>query len=96
MSILAYWLSNYMFDIFRACVLSACTIGLVHYFNVKLEIIWVLLLEYPFALVPFTYCTSFFFKKESTAQNFTMFLHLAISAVGAIGVFMLRMVQETE
>lgn len=46
--------------------------------------------------MPFTYATSFLFSKESTAQNFTLFLHMVVSAIGAVAVFLMRMVQETE
>ena len=51
---------------------------------------------YPFAIVPFTYVTSFAFSKESTAQNVTIFSHLIIGSILASAVFMMRMMQDIE
>ena len=96
MSLLSYWLTNFTFDILKTHLLSGMTIILLHLFNFDMPDIWIILLIYPFALIPFTYATSMFFSKESSAQNCTIFVHVFISSIGAGGVFMMRMVKQTE
>ena len=51
---------------------------------------------YPFGVVPFTYATSFIFTSENIAQTVTIFLHFVFSGIGAIVVFVLRLIQSTE
>ena len=91
MSLASYWLTNFIFDIVKTLLLSGMTILLLHLFNMDLPDFWVILIVYPFAIIPFTYATSFIFSKESTAQNVTTFVHIIISSVGAVGIFTLRL-----
>ena len=67
MSLASYWLTNFIFDILKTMFLSLMTLLLLEIFNVNLPDIWLIMLLYPFALIPFTYATSFLFSKESTA-----------------------------
>ena len=67
MSLASYWLTNFIFDILKTMFLSLMTLLLLEIFNVDLPDIWLIMLIYPFALIPFTYATSFLFSKESTA-----------------------------
>ena len=67
MSLASYWLTNFIFDILKTMFLSLMTLLLLEIFNVDLPDIWLIMLLYPFALIPFTYATSFLFSKESTA-----------------------------
>jgi hypothetical protein len=67
MSPSAYWLVNLSFDLIKTLLVSCTILLLIELFNLDFPDAWVLLLEYPFAIVPFTYATSFLFSKESTA-----------------------------
>ena len=93
MSLGSYWLTNFIFDILKTLLLSVMTILLLHLFNLELPDFWTILLMYPFAIIPFTYLTSFIFSKESTAQNVTIFVHVLVSSVGAVGIFTLRLIK---
>ena len=96
MSLRSYWLTNFTFDILKTLLLSGITLLLLYFYSIEMPDIWVILLLYPFALIPFTYATSFMFTRESSAQNCTIFLHVIISSIGSVGVFMLRIIKETE
>ena len=67
MSLASYWLTNFIFDILKTMFLSLMTLLLLEIFNMNLPDIWLIMILYPFALIPFTYATSFLFSKESTA-----------------------------
>ena len=67
MSLGAYWTLNYTFDMLRAIVLVAVAIVLIHVNKLGLQDVWIALVVYPFAIVPFTYASSFLFDKEGTA-----------------------------
>ena len=45
----------------------AIFIGLNKAFELQYEGVWALLLLYPFSIIPFTYLTSYIFKRDSTA-----------------------------
>ena len=51
---------------------------------------WAVLLMFPFAVIPFTYVTSFIFTDTSTAQTLTLVLHVAIMAIGTSVIFTFR------
>ena len=53
-------------------------------------------LIYPFGIISFTYATSFLFTNENLAQTVTIFLHFVFSGIGAIVVFVLRLISSTE
>ena len=75
MSAQAYWLVNFLFDLFKTLLVSGLILLLIHAFALDFPDAWTLLLAYPFAIVPFTYATSFLFSKESISQNCTIFFH---------------------
>ena len=74
----------------------AVSIALIIKYKLGLTDVWIAMLAYPFAIIPFTYTTSFFFTKEATSQNFTLFWNLFFSGLVSIGVFFMRMVKEAE
>ena len=92
---LAYWVSFFILDLIMAYVPCILTCVLIELFELKYQYVWLVLLVYPWAVVPFTYCTSQMFSKESTAQAFTIYLHFAMSGIGGMIVFALRMVEGT-
>jgi hypothetical protein len=50
---------------------------------------------FPIGVIPFTYATSFFFQNENIAQTVTIFMHFCFSGIGAIVVFILRVISST-
>ena len=67
MSLAGYWASNIIFDIMMAYIPIGLIIMLTFVFNKQYEGVWLLLLLYPPAIVPYTYVTSFIFKSDITA-----------------------------
>ena len=56
-----YWFTNILFDLTKTLIVSGTTIGLIYLFDLDLPDFWLVLICYPFALVPYTYVTSFMF-----------------------------------
>ena len=61
MSKLAYWSVNMLFDLFKCLLVSGLILVLIEMYNLDFPDSWAILMEYPFAIVPFTYATSFMF-----------------------------------
>lgn len=95
MNLAAYWASNISFDIFKAMIPCVLSIAFLYAFSLEKDNVFILFLLYPFAIVPFTCVTSFFFSKESTAQPVTMVIHFFICGMGAIAVSLLRIFEST-
>jgi ABC-type multidrug transport system fused ATPase/permease subunit len=99
MSLSAYWLTNLFFDLTRAYVISGSTILLIILFGLEKlanSDVYLVILLYPLAIIPFTYVSSVLFTSSSAAQNVTLFVHLALSTLACIGVFFLRINLTTE
>jgi hypothetical protein len=64
---LAYWSSFFILDIIMAYIPCALTVLLIELFDLKYQNVWLVLMVYPWAVVPYTYCTSQLFSRESTA-----------------------------
>ena len=67
MSLPSYWLSNMIADIIKVYIPIIMIILISVIFDSNYDGVWILFMLLPIALVPFTYCTSFLFQKESTA-----------------------------
>jgi hypothetical protein len=63
----AYWGSFFFFDILMTYVPCFFIGTLFESFNIFYPQIWRVLMLYPWAIVPFSYCTTFLFGYESTA-----------------------------
>ena len=96
MRLSAYWLANFIFDAIKLYVTVIATIILIYAFNQKYDSSAVVYAIFPFAIIPFTYVTSFIFSAESAAQTFTMFFHAAVILVASTLVFVLRMSAKLE
>ncbi len=95
MSLPGYWGSNLIFDIFMAYIPVSLIILLMSLFNVQYDGVWILLLLYPPAVVPFTYVTSFLFKSDINAQISTLFLHFITGGLLVVIVFVLQYIPVT-
>ena len=70
MSLGTYWLTNLFFDLTRAYVISGSTILLIIMFGLeKLSNtdVYMVILLYPLAIIPFTYVSSVLFTSSSAA-----------------------------
>lgn len=95
MNITAYWFTNYIFDICKSLIPMLATIALIYIFGLNYEDVWTVFLMYPIGTIPFTFATSFLFERESIGQTVTIFLHFVFSAIGAIVVYVLRLISST-
>ena len=96
MSLSAYWVSNLIFDIAKGLIPSIIVIGLFYAFGLNYPNTWLLFLLYPVGVIPFTYVMSFFFASENVAQTITIFLHFVFAGIGAIVVFVLKIIPSTK
>jgi len=94
MSLSAYWLTTFFFDLSRAFIVSGFTIGLIKAFsltNLMNQDVWLLLFEYPIAIIPCTYATSWMFSKAAVAMNVSLFMNIAMCTIVAITAFFMRL-----
>ena len=56
-------------------------VGLCFAFELSYEGVWEFLLLYPITIVPFTYFTSLYFRRDTIAQIFTLFLHFLMGGI---------------
>jgi len=92
MQLKAYWAANFVFDLLKWSFLIATTIILWFAFEMGYVSAWAVLLMFPFAVIPFTYVSSFIFTDTSTAQTLTLVLHVAIMAIGTSVLFTFRVI----
>jgi len=96
MSLPAYWISNLIFDLFKGLIPSAIVIGLIYAYDLGWTNSWVMFLLYPVGVIPFSYVTSFLFQTENVAQTITIFMHFVFAGIGAIVVFILKIIDSTK
>lgn len=63
----AYWIAFAIIDILRTYLPCYLTIYLINVFDLDLKEVWRVLILLPWALIPFTYATSYLFHNESYA-----------------------------
>ena len=89
-NILSYWVVNYVFELFKyylACGICIFFLWVFDYYRRYLGLLYVL---YGPAMISSTYALSFFFHKESSAQNGAILINFLIGALGGITVLMFR------
>lgn len=95
MQISAYWISNMIADMIKLYIPIFLIILASIVFNANYEGCAILMLLLPPALVPFTYCTSFLFSKDNTAQLITLFVTYLVCCLMSIIVFVLQFIPKT-
>jgi hypothetical protein len=63
----AYWIGNFIVDFVKILILVLTTIACFFGFSMQMENASWAYLALPFAVLPFTYVTSFMFSSESSA-----------------------------
>lgn len=99
-SIPAYWLSSYAWDLSKFMVPGVLSVLMIIAFDLKsltenssvLTACWLLFILYGVAICPFTYACSFLFKSYSIAQFFIFIYNLILGAVCSIVVWTLRLI----
>jgi ATP-binding cassette subfamily A (ABC1) protein 3 len=101
-SLLAYWVSTFMFDMVTYLIPSLFTIAMVNAFNVEafssgagLEGTIALFLLYGPAVAAHTYCLSFLFKTHSSAQNFVLIINVISGNVLSTVSYVLSNLEQT-
>jgi ATP-binding cassette subfamily A (ABC1) protein 3 len=94
-SLVSYWLSNYVIDVFRSLIPIIVAIIFIFIFGTDLPFIWIHLLLYCLCIHPFTYCLSFMFKNENSAQNVTIILNIFLGGFLAIAILILQVFEST-
>ncbi|CAG9311641.1 unnamed protein product [Blepharisma stoltei] len=102
-SIPAYWLSSYAWDLSKFMIPGIISVLMIKAFGLKSLVesddvygaTWGLFLLYGVAICPFTYACSFVYKSYSIAQFFTFIYHLITGAIFATLTWTLRIISET-
>mmetsp|Transcript_18002 Transcript_18002/g.13031 ORF Transcript_18002/g.13031 Transcript_18002/m.13031 type:complete len:341 (-) Transcript_18002:672-1694(-) len=90
MNLVSYWVSNYAFDILKVYSATISVYLIMELAHCHYDNVWISFALYPWAIVPFTYVTTFFFQSENFAQTLTVFLHFTFAGLGTILTFILR------
>ena len=67
MQLLAYWLVTFLGDMFRLYVTIGINLAIFYAFELEFDYIWLPLLIWPWAILPFTYAMSFIFSSTNLA-----------------------------
>ena len=95
MSLTGYWIANVMSDILKCYVPVALILILAVIFKANDTGVWVVFMLYPWAIVPFSYMTSFLFTSDTVAQIMTLFLHFLFAGVLGLTVYTLQIIPQT-
>ncbi|RLN54985.1 hypothetical protein BBJ28_00026615, partial [Nothophytophthora sp. Chile5] len=107
----AFWLSNYLWDLVMYVVPCVAAIVLIKAFDISaltgnsdctsctsetFPAVIVLFILFGFAICPFTYCMSFLFKEAASSQTFTMQINFILGVVLMIVSYVLDVVDSTQ
>ena len=81
MNLLSYWMANMLMDIIKVMLLFIVIFLLTLIAKVEYEAKIILFLIFPFALVPFTYASSFLFRHDTMAQIITLIVHIVVGCM---------------
>jgi len=101
-SILAYWLSSYIWDMLMFMVPWTCSLLCLYGFQISsyqgenLFATAVLFLCYGHGMIPFTYCVCFLFDSHSTAQNMLLLLNFTSGLILMIASFVMSSIDSTK
>jgi len=101
-SILAYWLSSFAWDLVKYMLPGLITPLLIRAFDLKALVepesvyqsIWLLFILFGLAICPYTYSLSFLFKSYSIAQFFIFLLNLIVGVIGGLAVWVLIIISD--
>lgn len=92
----AYWVGNFIFDTLKFMPTILITFAIFKIYELEYPATLNMFFLFPFALLPFTYVTSFLFTVDSSAQSFTMFLHFFAITVLSTLIVLIRFANKLE
>ncbi|RLN38339.1 hypothetical protein BBO99_00008317 [Phytophthora kernoviae] len=110
-SLTAFWLANYLWDLVMYVVPCIAAIILIKAFDISaltgnadctsctsetFPAVIVLFILFGFAVCPFTYCLSFLFKEHAASQTFTMKINFLLGVVLMIVSYILDVIDSTK
>ncbi|RHY39642.1 hypothetical protein DYB38_003206 [Aphanomyces astaci] len=109
-SLPAFWLANYVFDMLLYVVPLAAALIMINAFKIQsltgvdcaacatdtpAAIVTIFVL-FGLAIIPFTYCLSYVFKNHATSQNYTLLINILIGLVLMIASFVMNLFDSTK
>ncbi|KAG7390389.1 ATP-binding cassette sub- A member 12 [Phytophthora pseudosyringae] len=105
----AFWLSNYIWDLIMYIVPCVCALALIYGFNVSamtgrdcdsctsatFPAVILMFVLFGLAICPFTYCLSFLFKEHAAAQTYTIMINFVLGVVLMIVSFIMSVIGST-
>ena len=89
-NIISYWIVNFVFELVKYYFTCGICVLLIWIFDFYRKYLAILYLLYGPAMVASTYILSFFFDRESSAQNGVILLNFLVGALGNTIVLMFR------
>ena len=78
-----------MFDFIKMMLLGLITIMFVYIYDVGISYMWLSLLIFPFAQIPYTYFWSFIFQTEDAGEKFMMIHSFLLGGLVPIAMLVL-------
>ena len=96
MNILAYWIVNFIFEMFKYYFTGGICILILYIFDFYTDYLIYFYISYGPPLILMTYVVSFIFIDESGAQNKMILIHSLIGALGSSVIIVLRGIEKTQ
>ena len=94
MSLFAYWLVNFLFELIKYYFTVGICMLLIYFMDFYPTYFIYFYFLYGPPMILFTYCLSFLFETESSAQNSVLLLNFLIGALGSTVALMFRMIEK--
>ena len=94
-SIFAYWLINFLFELVKYYVTAGICLLLLWVFDFIPSYFYLSYLLYGPPMIMCTYFISFFFQSEAIAQNFLILFNLVFGSLGSTVVILLRSIDKS-
>ena len=95
-SILAYWIVNFIYELVKYFFTCGICIGFLAIFDFYRDYLYIIYILYGPAMIFVTYALSFLFDSESGAQNGIILLNFLLGALGSSVILMLRSVKSVK
>ncbi|OQR81399.1 ATP-binding Cassette (ABC) Superfamily [Thraustotheca clavata] len=108
-SLPAFWLANYCFDLLLYVIPFAAALIMIRAFDIQAltgndctgcadntpQAVFLLFFFFGFAIAPFTYCMSYLFKEAASAQFYTLLINMVLGLILMIVSFVLDVISQT-
>ena len=95
MSIISYWIVNYIYELTKYYITLGICLLLLRAFKYYKKFFYIFYLLYGPGLISLTYLLSFYLN-DSNAQNAIVIMNLAIGDLGAIVIYLFRLLHSTK